>query len=206
MIDMSRDSRTYKPCQRVSSAIEKAQIMDWAELVVRGLRRRWIWRPRNCRQVGPRPILAGVADEHPGHNTPPHHRRGHPPRRLEGVRVNADSLVARPVLKKARGRCRIHPQPWNSEGPGPRLGGRHRSTQARPASAPEPPGWVSHGHGKPEPRQGRLTRRLSAGGDEAMERAGRPGRRAGRPSRCHGAPGHQRFRADRQRRVSPTAG
>jgi hypothetical protein len=33
-------------------------------------------------------------------------------------------------------------EPCDSEGPGSRPAGRNRSTQARPASAPEPPGWT----------------------------------------------------------------
>jgi hypothetical protein len=61
--------------------------------------------------TGQRQILAGVTDEHPGHSTPPHHRRSHPPWRLGVCASTPAASVARSVLKKARRGCRIHPNP-----------------------------------------------------------------------------------------------
>src|SRR4051812_20835920 len=45
---------------------------------------------------------------------PAHHRRGHPPWRLE-VYASTPTASSPCVLKKVRRGCCIHPNPWNSE-------------------------------------------------------------------------------------------
>jgi hypothetical protein len=80
--------------------------------------------------TGQREILASVTDEHPGHSTPPHHRRSHPPRRLGVCGVNADNLVARRAFKESAEGMPDTSGPCDSEGPGSRPAERHRLTQA----------------------------------------------------------------------------